>query len=177
MNIFALDNSPILSAHYHCDQHLSKMLLESAQMLSTAYHSNNFDLIHVPDIYKPAYQGHPCTIWTCSSVPNMNWVITLCQTLEEIRLDVGMNPHQSMVTILQIRDVLAFDFPSASWETHLPFALAMPAHIKYKSGLSAVERYRLYYQFKSKQWHLTKGTGMKYSKGRVTPAFMTSLTP
>ena len=36
MNIFFLDKTPELSAKMLCDKHIPKMLLESAQMLSTA---------------------------------------------------------------------------------------------------------------------------------------------
>lgn len=35
MNIFYLDNNPEFAAHYHNNKHCSKMILETAQMLST----------------------------------------------------------------------------------------------------------------------------------------------
>lgn len=64
MNIFILHEDPVVAAKMHCDQHLNKMILESAQMLSTALHhlvptELKSDL---KDIYKPAYQRHPCTL-------------------------------------------------------------------------------------------------------------------
>ncbi len=37
MNIFYLDESPKVAAEYHCDKHVVKMILESAQMLCTAH--------------------------------------------------------------------------------------------------------------------------------------------
>lgn len=37
MNIFYLDKNPVMAAQYHCDQHVVKMILETAQMLSTAH--------------------------------------------------------------------------------------------------------------------------------------------
>ena len=36
MNIFILDNDIEQCARYHCDQHVGKMILESAQLLCTA---------------------------------------------------------------------------------------------------------------------------------------------
>lgn len=36
MNIFYLDENPKLCAEYHCDRHVVKMILESAQLLCTA---------------------------------------------------------------------------------------------------------------------------------------------
>ena len=37
MNIFYLDEKPMTAARMHCDKHVVKMILESAQMLSTAH--------------------------------------------------------------------------------------------------------------------------------------------
>ena len=37
MNIFILDQIPKKAAEYHCDKHVVKMILESAQMKSTAH--------------------------------------------------------------------------------------------------------------------------------------------
>ena len=37
MNIFVLDDNPITAAKQHCDKHVVKMIIESAQMLSTAH--------------------------------------------------------------------------------------------------------------------------------------------
>ena len=36
MNIFVLHQDPDIAAQYHCDKHVNKMIVESAQMLSTA---------------------------------------------------------------------------------------------------------------------------------------------
>ena len=37
MNIFVLDENPITAAQMHCDKHVVKMVLEYAQILSTAH--------------------------------------------------------------------------------------------------------------------------------------------
>lgn len=37
MNIFVLDTNPQKAAEYHCNKHICKMLLESAQMLCAAH--------------------------------------------------------------------------------------------------------------------------------------------
>ncbi len=42
MNIFVLHTLPMLAAHYHCDEHVRKMVVESAQMLSTAHRVSKF---------------------------------------------------------------------------------------------------------------------------------------
>ena len=37
MNIFVIDKDPVVAAQEHCDKHVVKMIVESAQMLSTAH--------------------------------------------------------------------------------------------------------------------------------------------
>lgn len=37
MNVFFLASTPDEAALYHCDKHVVKMVLESAQLLSTAH--------------------------------------------------------------------------------------------------------------------------------------------
>lgn len=41
MNIFYLDSDPKIAAHQHCLKHKVKMILESAQMLASAYYVSN----------------------------------------------------------------------------------------------------------------------------------------
>ena len=43
MNIFVLDEDPVKAAEYHCNKHVVKMILESAQMLSTVHWSYLWD--------------------------------------------------------------------------------------------------------------------------------------
>ena len=54
MNIFFLDETPSLSAEYLCDKHIPKMLLESAQMLSTAVRKYEEETNSVP-LAEPIY--------------------------------------------------------------------------------------------------------------------------
>ena len=60
MNIFHLHKVPEVCAKYHCDKHVVKMILETAQMLSTAYQKHCGE---DTNLYKPAYPKHPMTIW------------------------------------------------------------------------------------------------------------------
>ena len=77
MNIFHLDKDPLLSALYHCDKHVVKMILESAQMLCTAHH--HYGLKN--DLYKPAYPHHPMTIWVGDSGANFYFTMKLIDCL------------------------------------------------------------------------------------------------
>ena len=53
MNIFALHNNPVISAKMQHDKHVVKMILESAQMLCSAFKKSD----NAP--YKKAYYNHP----------------------------------------------------------------------------------------------------------------------
>ena len=80
MNIFYLDKRPDDCAEMHCDKHVVKMILESAQMLSTAHRVLDEDDAH-PDLYKIAHKNHPSTIWTRSSKQHYDWLFRLFRML------------------------------------------------------------------------------------------------
>ena len=78
MNIFHLDKDPNNCAKYHCDKHVVKMILETAQMLSTAYQRH----FGINDrLYKVAYPKHPMTIWVGDSKENFVWTMNLMKCL------------------------------------------------------------------------------------------------
>ena len=75
MNIFYLDKNPIVSAQMMCDKHVVKMILESAQMLSTAHRVLDGDeYADEVGLYKMAHKNHPSTIWVRSSLENYTWL-------------------------------------------------------------------------------------------------------
>jgi hypothetical protein len=71
MNIFVTDSSPDVSARTLDDKRLIKMILESAQMLSTAMHLHG---ISNPP-YKVTHKNHPCSIWVRKSRSNFRWLM------------------------------------------------------------------------------------------------------
>ena len=72
MNIFYLSKIPKICASMHCDKHVTKMLIEYAQMMSTAHHV--LDDEPDPNLYKVAHLNHPSTIWVRSSKQNYLWM-------------------------------------------------------------------------------------------------------
>jgi hypothetical protein len=96
MNIFYLDHSPVQAARYHNDKHVVKMILESAQMLSTAHrvldgapmqsfsstgrkqvtykHPNDY---YETFLYKATHINHPCNVWVRRSWHNYDWLFEL----------------------------------------------------------------------------------------------------
>ena len=82
MNIFYLDRDPEIAAQMMCDKHVVKMILESAQMLSTAHrvldgddHANNVGM------YKMVHRNHPSSIWARSADENYVWLWMLFDNL------------------------------------------------------------------------------------------------
>ena len=97
MNIFYLSTNPVIAANYHCDKHVVKMILESAQMLSTAwrcqwhddtavYHSD----LDFMGVYKAAHANHPSCVWARKTGPNYKWLYSLfCSLCDEYRKRYG----------------------------------------------------------------------------------------
>ena len=75
MNIFYLDKNPKVAAQMMCDKHVVKMILESAQMLSTAHRVLDGDYrADRGGFYKMAHKNHPSTIWVRASSENYRWL-------------------------------------------------------------------------------------------------------
>jgi hypothetical protein len=134
MNIFLLDNDIEQCAKYHCDQHVGKMILESAQLLCTALNQRGFT---TP--YRSTHVRHPCTLWVGDSLDNFQWLVRLSYALNDEycwRYDKKKD-HASIAVVKQIEDA---EFPSLGLT---PFAQAMP--LQYKDQDDAVTAYRRFY--------------------------------
>ena len=75
MNIFYLDRDPVVSAQMMCDKHVVKMILESAQMLSTAHRVLDGDKYADENgLYKLSHKNHPSSIWARDSYQHYRWL-------------------------------------------------------------------------------------------------------
>ena len=98
MNIFYLDSNPKLSAEFHTDKHVIKMIIEYAQLLSTAhrvldgemffeYSKNNrkikrYKLNKYDDIlYKATHMNHPSAIWVRQSSKHYDFLFEMFEHL------------------------------------------------------------------------------------------------
>jgi hypothetical protein len=72
VNIFASSNCPIESAKFLDDKRCQKMVLESAQLLSTALRVNGYKN---NDVYKIAHLNHPSSRWTRATQGNYKWLL------------------------------------------------------------------------------------------------------
>jgi hypothetical protein len=142
MNIFALHQDPIRAAHYQCDRHVVKMVLETAQLLSTVCH----ELIPFPylqsNIYRPTHKNHPCTKWASLSCDNYMWLCEHGVGLAEAYTKRYHKTHKSISIINKCMDLYPFlDFEGGG-SGPTSFAMAMPD--QYMSD-NAVVSYREYY--------------------------------
>lgn len=74
MNIFVLSKDPEEAAKFHNDKHVVKMILETAQILSSALHTRGYNS---KNIYRPTHTKGPCVKWARKSRANFNWLGTL----------------------------------------------------------------------------------------------------
>ena len=121
MNIFYVHKDPIISATMLIDKHVVKMIVESAQMLSTAHrmidgtqytgktktgrnikrwrHPNsNMDNV----LYKACHTGHPSTLWVMENAYNYHWLYKHMIALnDQFKLRYGHVKDHSTITLLK----------------------------------------------------------------------------
>lgn len=115
MNIFAVNEDPIISAIESCDAHITKMPLEVAQMVCT-----NLHLWGLEAPYKATHKNHPCTKWARESLGNWKWLLAHGNALgEEFTRRYG-KVHKSHLVIKECAKALV---PLLGERT--PFVLAM----------------------------------------------------
>jgi hypothetical protein len=143
MNIFVLSLAFIECAAFHCDQHVIKMILESAQMLCTVC-----ILSGGTAPYLAAHKKHPCTLWALSSLTNWRWLRSLAKCLNDeykFRYKKQVN-HKSMDVINQLKE------PNIPDIGLTPFAQAMPDEFKDPDPVQAYRKYYAGAKFRFATW-------------------------
>ncbi len=139
MNIFFLHRNPRVAAKAMTNKHVVKMIVESAQLLSTAHHVLD-DEEATAGIYKSTHKNHPSAKWVRDSLSHYQWVynhfLSLCQEYtnrykkihktERTLSHLIANPPKGLID-------RGFNFPPT----------AMPQ--KYRQYDTTVECYRAYY--------------------------------
>lgn len=96
MNIFYLDSDPKICAQMHCDKHVVKMIIEYAQLLSTAHRvidgeeytdltANGRrikrwrmdDADSEMNLYKASHINHPSAIWVREDEQHYRWLFIM----------------------------------------------------------------------------------------------------
>ena len=134
MNIFYLDHDIRYSAKAHCDKHIVKMIIEYAQLLSTAHYVLDGKQVG----YKPTHKNHPCAIWVRQSAYNYVYLLALFNAvcIEYTKRYNKVHKTESLVDILT---TIPINAPLGVF-TEPP--QCMPEDCK---GEDTVEAYRKYY--------------------------------
>lgn len=83
MNIFYLSRDIEECAQFHCDKHVNKMILESAQLMASVHRITNPDADNIPGLYRLTHKNHPCAVWARESLDHYEYLYSLCMSLNE----------------------------------------------------------------------------------------------
>ncbi|MDQ1333313.1 MAG: hypothetical protein QG552_263 [Thermodesulfobacteriota bacterium] len=134
MNIFVLDRDIRNCARYHADQHVVKMILESAQMLCTVINQAGGK-----SPYQSTHVKHPCTLWAGRSLSNWRWLRRLALALnDEYRYRYRVSTDHTSAGMVR-----SLSPPHIEDIGLTEFAQAMPD--PYKVPGNAVAAYRRFY--------------------------------
>jgi hypothetical protein len=176
MNIFYLDNNPRTCAEMHVDKHCVKMILEYAQLLSTAHrYLDGTQSVGVsktgrkqtryvlPDeresfLYSATHINHPSAVWVRQSDKNYMWLAELLEELcGEYTYRYGKIHKVERDGLMQLlKNNFPKNIPEKNFTEPTP---AMPDH--YKVAGDSVISYKNYY--------LGDKTRMFSWKNRETP--------
>jgi hypothetical protein len=143
MNIYYLHRDPRMAARYHNDRHVSKQILESAQIMVAAHIALDgmwaVEAAFGTDLpLRPTHGEHPCVKWVSVSDKNYDWLQTLAVHLGQeyrarfgsVHVMAGLIDNLS-VRPMKIRHVSATAIPQC-----------MPEEYR---GQDAVTAYRQFY--------------------------------
>ncbi len=155
MQVFVLDKNPKKSAKMLCDKHVVKMILESAQILSTVHWLQNTSLKE--KTYKPTHVKHPCVIWANDSKKNYVWLLKHLKALLKEYTYRYNKQHKTKRLLTYLKKV-----PTTLKNKKRYFVLAMPEKYKQKDVILS---YRDYYSQEKKHF-------IRYTK-RKKPSWLT----
>ena len=163
MNIFYLHTDPKLAAQQHCDKHVVKMIIEYAQLLSTAHRildGNMYlsktangrkikrwklDDYREPILYKASHINHPSAIWAREELSHYQWLWNLASELcQEYRHRYGGTTDKQHKTSLVIQKL---SFAPNNIKRNGVFTeppQAMPEDVKVPGN--SVQAYKNYYK-------------------------------
>lgn len=187
MNIFVLDEDPILAAKMYCDKHIPKMCVEMLQMMGSAVirHGATPDMMPLTKAGTPlrgGYHNHPATRWVGDSRANYWWLRVHAYALcEEYTLRFGKTHfcEKGIVHLCSMDSLIpeggltpfALAMPDEHRPNHIPLNPSNVYADQYKgdshaSGDDAVQAYRRYYHSKA---------FAKWEKGRPMPDWWQSV--
>lgn len=161
MNIFFTSRSPYESAKNLCQRHIVKMILESAQMLSTAHRECNFTASSLDQLYKSTHKNHPSSVWVRTSKEHYVWLydhfIYLCNLYTT-------NTGRIHATDTRLRCLLRISPPSLPCRGFTSPPACMPDDLK---SDNICESYQKYLIRKYEEWQTrVKPINVSYPHGK-----------
>ena len=181
MNIFYLDTDPVKSAELHCDKHVVKMIIEYAQLMSTAHRvldgeeyvdrtANNRRIKrwrlsdqHMENVlYKASHINHPSNIWIRSSDSHYQFVYDMFVALcNEYTHRYG----KTHLTEEKLKDILQHLPNNIASADFVDPPQAMPDDVKTHDAIDAYQNYYRVYKKDFAKW-----------TARETPGFMKNIS-
>ena len=155
MNIFYLHENPKICAEMHLDKHCVKMLVEYAQIMSTAH--RELDIISKNSLmdvtlYKSTHKNHPTNVWVQQSKENYEWLYEMwCCLHKEFQIRYGKD-HMSFVKLKGILREVPENIPDAPFTQPLQ---AMPDDVKNIDSITAYRDYYIKYKKSFATWKTT----------------------
>ena len=161
MNIFYVDSNPEVAARNMVDRHVVKMILETAQLLSTAHRvidgeeyvgqsqsgrkakrwrlSGNADAI----MYAATHINHPSAVWVRENSANYDW---LYDHLLALGSEYTHRYGRTHLTIDKLKDILE-DAPENIEQSNLMTKMPSCMDKQYIVSLDPITNYRNYYNY------------------------------
>ena len=147
MNIFYLHTDPVEAARTQFDRHVVKMIVETAQLLSTAHHELDGGRGLSQNLYKPAYVKHPSAVWVRQSLEHYMWLYDHFTALcDEYTRRYG-KVHKTAERLCVPLRTPPVGIPDAKW---VDPPQCMPD--RFKDPNDTVQAYRNYYQHGKEEW-------------------------
>lgn len=157
MNVFYIHKNPKICAEMHCDKHVVKMIIEYAQLLSTAHRMLDGSMYigktktgrkatryRLDDwredvMYMASHMKHPDEIWIKKSRQHYQWVYDLFEHLCDEYTHRYGKVHMTDAKLREALREAPNNIPEAPWQEP---PQCMPEHCK---ANSAIDAYRKYY--------------------------------
>jgi hypothetical protein len=161
MNIFYVDSDPEVAARNMVDRHVVKMILETAQLLSTAHRvidgeeyvgqsqsgrkakrwrlSGNADTI----MYSATHINHPSAVWVRENSANYTW---LYNHLLALGSEYTYRYGRTHLTIDKLKDILK-DTPENITQHRVMTKMPSCMDKQYIVSLDPITNYRNYYNY------------------------------
>ena len=165
MNRFIIDHHPAAIAKSLCDQHIVKMPLEEAQMLSTAVrHHAGDEYADDNNIYKTAYMNHPCTIWARECRENYVYAVVLLEAMSDEYTHRYGKVHKSSLLLPAFKSATEYVPANGEGLTAHPQCFSGFDQLK-TNELWPITAYRRFYR-------VDKLKFARYNKGREMPHWL-----